>query len=144
MKCILLIATNLRWWKWQLSTCGTRNMDPRSSWTATHMNTSHLHTTKPHCKVKPPGPPIGPHPHRIDRGGQQVFPLRLPVLSLLLVGAVLFHGLPAGEVDDAAGSLLPLRSLVFPLQLTQLHALEVLPRVWALTLGETSRTDTEL
>lgn len=73
------------------------------------------------------------HPHRFNRGGQQVLPLcHLDLLLLFFVGAVLLHGLPAGEVDDPAGDLLPL--LLLPLQL---HTLEVFARIGAPSLGRT-------
>lgn len=93
----------------------------------------HKYTT--HQQI--PLPTTGPHPHRIDRGGQQVFPLWLLVLFLLLVGAVLLHGFPAGEMDDPARSLFSLLLLLlFSLvQLPQLHALKVLSWVWTLCLG---------
>lgn len=81
--------------------------------------------------INPPEPPearsAAPHPHRIDRGGQQVSLLRLALL--LLVGAVFLHGLPAGEVDDAPGSLLPLRRPRAVVHFPELHALEVLPLI---------------
>lgn len=77
-------------------------------------------------------------PHRVNRGGQQVFLLRL--LVLLFIGAVLLHGLPAGEVDDPPRNLLPLRllRLVIPVHLPKLHTLEVFPRLRAPSLGKTS------
>lgn len=107
-------------------------------------NTQHVQSAGDFCsKHKPifspflPVPPPFPHPHRIDRGGQQVFPLRLLLLCLVLVGAVLLHGLPAGEVDDPARDLLPLLLLLLLslVQLPELHALKVLPQVWALDVG---------
>ena len=76
---------------------------------------------------------VRPHPCRIDRRGCGEQVLLFGLVSALLVGAVLLHGLPAGEMDYPTRRLLPRlgNRLLMPLarfHALQLHALKVLHR----------------
>lgn len=47
--------TDLRWWTWPPSTCGTIRRDPRSAWSATH-----AHMSPPFAGLQPPQPHLQP------------------------------------------------------------------------------------